>query len=282
MSDAVSSLDHFRLSRKLRLLERRTSPSGMDSIDHGKNGLDDYANSLCGCIAITLKKPREVIAELMGFPRFSTPERARRSTLPSCRNRPLPRFLLSYKTSSWMRQPKNDWKHSSRTSRWPRTIRCALLMLWSGNCADDRGNGVRGQTTSWMLLGRVRPLLLRMPYDLAIVCAIGMLARAVSLRILQEYPSLCFKMACFHISQDRRHGFLSLECAALLLPRRRSGIDKDHSSPMSWPQLRDCERRARLESSSTARTWCASVSGRGSICIHEVSLLGPAGRSAAF
>jgi len=63
MSGAVSILDHSQLSRELRLLERRTSPSGKDSIDHGKNGLDDYANSLCGCIAITLKKPREVIAE---------------------------------------------------------------------------------------------------------------------------------------------------------------------------------------------------------------------------
>src|SRR5262249_682435 len=36
--------------------------------------------------------------------------------------------------------------------------------------------------------------------------------------------------------------------------RRRSGIDKDHGSLTSWPQLRDCEWRARLEPSSTART----------------------------
>src|SRR5262249_54318277 len=66
MRGAVSIPDHARLLRELRLLERRTSPSGKDTIDHGRNGSDDYANSLCGCIAVTLKEPREVIAELQG------------------------------------------------------------------------------------------------------------------------------------------------------------------------------------------------------------------------
>jgi hypothetical protein len=61
MRGAVSIPDHSRLLRELRLLERRTSPSGKDTIDHGKNGSDDYANSLCGCIAITLKEPRELL-----------------------------------------------------------------------------------------------------------------------------------------------------------------------------------------------------------------------------
>jgi hypothetical protein len=56
MRGAVSIPDHSRVLRELRLLERRTSPSGKDSIDHGKGGSDDYANSPCGCIAITLKE----------------------------------------------------------------------------------------------------------------------------------------------------------------------------------------------------------------------------------
>jgi hypothetical protein len=60
---AVSIPDHSRLLRELRLLERRTSPSGKDAIDHGKNGSDDYANSLCGCIAITLKETIDVMAQ---------------------------------------------------------------------------------------------------------------------------------------------------------------------------------------------------------------------------
>jgi hypothetical protein len=57
---AVSIPDHARVLRELRLLERKTSPGGRDSIDHGKNGSDDYANALCGCIAITLKEQRDI------------------------------------------------------------------------------------------------------------------------------------------------------------------------------------------------------------------------------
>ena len=42
--------DHARLLRELRLLERRTHRSGKDSIDHPKNGRDDYANAVCGVL----------------------------------------------------------------------------------------------------------------------------------------------------------------------------------------------------------------------------------------
>jgi hypothetical protein len=38
------------LLRELRLLERHTHRSGKDSIDHPKNGRDDYANAVCGCL----------------------------------------------------------------------------------------------------------------------------------------------------------------------------------------------------------------------------------------
>jgi DNA-binding transcriptional LysR family regulator len=174
-----------------------------------------------------------------------------------------------------------------------------------------------------------------MPYNLAIVCAIGMLARAVSLRIRVCYRNIqaCvskwlvflfprmqtrlpvvriagremdpddLRAADFFIitvprppqsspasiadsslrsqrlktsrnfvscspahrfASTRRQKIGQLVCyltrtsratdALVGLPRRRSGLDKDHGSPMSWPQLRDCERRARLEPSSTART----------------------------
>jgi hypothetical protein len=31
-------------------LERRTSRSGKDTVDHGRNGSDDYANSLAGVL----------------------------------------------------------------------------------------------------------------------------------------------------------------------------------------------------------------------------------------
>ena len=48
---AVSIPDMSQLIRELRLLERRVSRSGKDSVDHGSGGSDDYANVLCGAIA---------------------------------------------------------------------------------------------------------------------------------------------------------------------------------------------------------------------------------------
>ena len=42
----ISIPDHPRLLRELRLLERRTHRSGKDTIDHGRSGHDDLANSL--------------------------------------------------------------------------------------------------------------------------------------------------------------------------------------------------------------------------------------------
>jgi hypothetical protein len=48
---AVSLPDLPPLLKELRLLERQTHRSGRDSVDHPKRGSDDYANSLCGCLA---------------------------------------------------------------------------------------------------------------------------------------------------------------------------------------------------------------------------------------
>ncbi len=42
--------DHPKLLRELRLLEKHTHRSGKDSIDHGRNGHDDYANAVCGVL----------------------------------------------------------------------------------------------------------------------------------------------------------------------------------------------------------------------------------------
>lgn len=46
----VALPDHKRLLRELRLLERHTHRSGRDTIDHGKNGSDDYCNAACGVL----------------------------------------------------------------------------------------------------------------------------------------------------------------------------------------------------------------------------------------
>jgi hypothetical protein len=48
--ELVSLPDHQKLLRELRLLERRVHRSGKDTVDHGKTGHDDYANSCCGVL----------------------------------------------------------------------------------------------------------------------------------------------------------------------------------------------------------------------------------------
>ena len=52
----VSIPDHARLIRELRLLERRAGRSGKDVVDHGRNGSDDFANSLCGVLYALVMK----------------------------------------------------------------------------------------------------------------------------------------------------------------------------------------------------------------------------------
>jgi terminase large subunit-like protein len=42
--------NHARLIRELRLLERRTYRSGKDTVEHPRNGHDDYANVVCGVL----------------------------------------------------------------------------------------------------------------------------------------------------------------------------------------------------------------------------------------
>jgi hypothetical protein len=44
--------DHPTLLRELRLLERQTHRGGRDSVDHPRNGHDDFANALCGCLRL--------------------------------------------------------------------------------------------------------------------------------------------------------------------------------------------------------------------------------------
>jgi hypothetical protein len=44
------------LIRELRLLERRTSRSGKDSVDHPQNGSDDHANAFAGAMYLAMRK----------------------------------------------------------------------------------------------------------------------------------------------------------------------------------------------------------------------------------
>lgn len=63
----VSLPDHTRLLRELLLLERHTSRSGKDNVDHGRNGSDDYANVVAGAInLLTLRKaPMQISDEML-------------------------------------------------------------------------------------------------------------------------------------------------------------------------------------------------------------------------
>jgi hypothetical protein len=55
----ISIPDVPKLSKELRLLERRTHRGGRDSVDHPPNASDDYANALCGAawLALQPRKP---------------------------------------------------------------------------------------------------------------------------------------------------------------------------------------------------------------------------------
>jgi hypothetical protein len=46
--------EHKRLGRELRLLERHVSRAGRDRVDHGRNGSDDYANVVFGCLNLAI------------------------------------------------------------------------------------------------------------------------------------------------------------------------------------------------------------------------------------
>jgi len=47
------------LLRELRLLERRVARTGVDSVDHGVSGSDDYANALFGMISLAVAKKEQ-------------------------------------------------------------------------------------------------------------------------------------------------------------------------------------------------------------------------------
>jgi uncharacterized Zn finger protein (UPF0148 family) len=55
MSNQIELLDNERLKSQLCGLERRTSRSGKDAVDHGASGHDDVANAAAGCLVEILR-----------------------------------------------------------------------------------------------------------------------------------------------------------------------------------------------------------------------------------
>jgi hypothetical protein len=65
-SGLVYLLDNPTLINQLTLLERLTSRSGKETVDHPKHGFDDVANSACGALALAARPPRALIGEVRG------------------------------------------------------------------------------------------------------------------------------------------------------------------------------------------------------------------------
>jgi len=63
----VDLVDYQPLLAELQQLERRTSRSGRDSVDHPPNGRDDLANSVCGCLALLASRQAQGQAYMINF-----------------------------------------------------------------------------------------------------------------------------------------------------------------------------------------------------------------------
>ena len=72
-SGKVELLDHPRLIAELCGLERRTSRSGKNSIDHAPNAHDDVANSACGAILLAGSGRAPLKIDPAAIARFSKP-----------------------------------------------------------------------------------------------------------------------------------------------------------------------------------------------------------------
>jgi hypothetical protein len=62
----VNLPDHAKLVRELRLLERSTTRAGLDKVDHGRSGHDDYANVCAGMLA-QLAGKKKYDSQYLGF-----------------------------------------------------------------------------------------------------------------------------------------------------------------------------------------------------------------------
>ena len=68
MTCCVDLLDVKVLTSQLQQLERRTARSGKDSVDHGPNGHDDYANAACGALTLCTQHRAEIrVVKLVGI-----------------------------------------------------------------------------------------------------------------------------------------------------------------------------------------------------------------------
>ena len=79
-SQRIELLDSSRLIAQFVGLERRTSRSGKDSIDHAPGAHDDLANAVAGALVLAAAKAPWVITDA-AIARMSKPYRPKRPTL---------------------------------------------------------------------------------------------------------------------------------------------------------------------------------------------------------
>ncbi|MBX3307718.1 MAG: terminase family protein, partial [Nitrospira sp.] len=60
-TQAVDLLDYQPLLVELQQLERRTTKSGRDSVDHPPHGHDDYANAACGALVLSAQQAKHTL-----------------------------------------------------------------------------------------------------------------------------------------------------------------------------------------------------------------------------
>ena len=61
---AVRIPDHRQLLNELRMLERRTAPSGKDTVEHPPRSHDDYSNSACGALLAASHRSVEITSDM--------------------------------------------------------------------------------------------------------------------------------------------------------------------------------------------------------------------------
>lgn len=66
MRQAIALPNHQRLLRELRLLERRTTRMGHDTVSHGTVGHDDYPNSVAGCLHCLVNQVDTLLSWISG------------------------------------------------------------------------------------------------------------------------------------------------------------------------------------------------------------------------
>src|SRR5262249_1023098 len=125
----VHFLDNERLILQLTGLERRTSRSGKDSIDHAPNGHDDVANCVAGVVNMALVKdaPLHIPANVLQWSRLPRGMAAFARARATSRTPSTPQTALAMDSVSL----SDRFDQSRGTHSYPTTPEQVGSMSWS-------------------------------------------------------------------------------------------------------------------------------------------------------